>query len=308
MKKSLIILLLGLTLVLSSCNKDIPTDTENTTEASQIISYSVYCSPTASDIKLDGKSENIKISDASEKTFSFASKIPLEKLDEIDDTHIFNIADKEYDLSYSRTYKTQLSSSDKFKKFSEFVTFRNDDVSIDYRTDDGIITLFLNPNCAGNAESISESLTKEEISKLAESIVTELYGEEVLNKYVTEGVRMEENQWFKGYVVSYCKYVHGIETKDSIQLTFGLDGELISINALMFGVYDTAEEDLTLEEISNAKNALNESLGNNFKIMQIYLIVDSLGDYYLDALTYGRTASADSETELMGLELFVNIQ
>ena len=284
MKKRTILLSLCLCLaiLLSSCsNQTTQNDNvESNQSESKEVQYSLYLvdNYNFSTVNLNLPSDQIQTKPADEKTFSFSTKTKIEDPNNEGSSHTLKIAGQSYDLDYYRTYTTKLCESDRLKSHAEIIDFRKNKIRAEYRASDGALLFFSNLN--REARNISGDLTEDEAKELAVSTLTEVYGKDIFNEYVFDYVLFTDNQSTKHCSVVYTKYVHGIPTNDMIQLGFNLKGELIAINSLMLGVYDNAEKDITKEQIDNALAYLNDTLG---AVALPTLIVDSLGDYYLQA-------------------------
>ncbi|MBE6649653.1 MAG: hypothetical protein E7614_09120 [Ruminococcaceae bacterium] len=284
MKKRTILLSLCLCLaiLLSSCSNQTPPNDNDGSKPSEgnEVQYSLYLSDSygSAILNLNLPSEQIQTKPADEKNFFVSSKTKIEDPDNIGSTRTLKIAGQSYDLDYTRTYRTKLYESDQLKSHAEIIDFRKNKIRAEYRASDGELLFFGDLNMEGR--NISGDLTEDEAKELAVSTLTEVYGKDIFNEYVFDYVLFTDNQSTKRYSVVYTKYVHGIPTNDMIQMGFNLNGNLISINALMLGVYDNAEKDITKEQIDNALAYLNSTLE---EVSLPTLIVDSLGDYYLRA-------------------------
>ena len=308
MKKRTIILSLCLCLaiLLSSCSNQTPPNDNAGSKPSEgnEVQYSLYLSGSDGGgiLNLNLPSEQIQTKSADQKTFSFASKIKIEDPNNIGSARTLKIAGQSYDLDYRRTYRTELYDSDQLKAHAEMIEFRhNNSIVAEFRVSDGTLLLF--SNATREQQSVSGNLTENEAKELAKATLTEIYGEDILNQYVFDEVVFTDNQMTTRYGIIYRKYVHGIPTNDQISISFNMNGEVLSINARLLGVYDHAEEELTKEQIDHAFTYLTTSLEDEYKISSPTLIVDSLGDYYLKAYTSTRVNG-----EYMPFEVYINIE
>lgn len=303
MKKSIVILLIGLTVVLSSCTNSVPFDPEKSTgsDALQNPKYVIYWNATADDVNLKLLVDDVKLEEAKQKTFSFSKKTNIEKQDNVENTRTLDIGDECYELDYRKSYKTDLYSSTKFQSYSEFDTFETSDVQVDYRRADGAVVFLSDTNT--DRRLVSGELSEDEAKGLAMNTLVSLYGDDVLDEYVFTNVIFTNDSLKKCYTVVYTRLVHDVQTNDSIQLSFNMQGNLISINAKLLGIYSTASTDLSEQQLTSARTVLVNALGEGWTIHNETLIVDSLGDYYL------RVEAVDNtQEETTALELFINIK
>ena len=299
MKKRTILLsiCLCLAILLSSCsNQTHPNDNDgNEPSERKEVQYSLYLSGSdcGGTLNLNLPSEQIQTKPADQKTFYFTSKIKIEDPNNEGSSRTLKIAGQSYDLDYFKTYRTELYDSDQLKAHAESIEFKKNKIYADYRVSDGALLFFANLN--REVRNISGDLTEDEAKELAKATLTEMYGEDILNQYVFDEVVFTDNQMTTRYGIIYRKYVHGIPTNDQMSISFNMNGEVLSINARLLGVYDNAEKDITKEQIDNALAYLNDTLG---AVSLPTLIVDSLGDYYLRA--YSGTT--------MPFEVYINIE
>ncbi len=265
--------------------------------------YRIYlgASASAETVDIKNSSDRVSFEDASQKTFSFSRDTIFDNSDLVGTTRKLNIGDKSYSLTYSKSYRTKLYSSEKFKPYAEFITFKADDLSVYYRADDGALIFFSNLN-VGNL-TVSGELTEDGAKALALDTIISLYGESVAREYVLDDIVFTDTPLTKAYTVVYTKYVYDIPTNDKIQLSYNMQGDLVTVNAKLLGVYDDATDHLSPKQINEAKAVLNEALADDWSILTVTLVIDSLGDYYLKAQT-AKTA-ADG---IAAAELFIGIQ
>ena len=314
MKKRIFLLCLCLAMFLSSCANQTHQDEGSSPSESnpigsqppenndvQYIIYSEYGIP----IKSNLPSEQIQTNPVDKKDFSFMTHTEdVEKPDNIGNTHTLNIAGQSYNLDYDRTYRTALYSSDELKSHAEVISFKNDYISARFRASDGTLLFFSDLNINGH---VSGNLTENEAKELAKETLTEVYGDDILNEYVFDHVLFTENQLTTQYGVIYTKYVHGMPTNDKLQISFNMKGQLISIHSKYFGIYDTAEEHFTKEQIDNAFAYLKSALGDEYNIYSTILTVDSLGDYYLEASATTLIGSPFKDDPIL-VGIYINIE
>jgi hypothetical protein len=277
--------------------------TVNTETGTTEKTYRIYLGSSASVDAVDIKnsSDRVSFEDASQKIFSFSRDTIFDNSALVGTTRKLNIGDKSYSLTYSKSYRTKLYSSEKFKPYAEFITFKADDISVYYRADDGALIFFSDLN-VGNL-TVSGELTEDGAKTLALNTIISLYGENVAREYVLDDIVFTDTPLTQAYTVVYTKYVYDMPTNDKIQLSFNMQGDLVTVNAKLLGVYDDATDHLSQKQIDEAKAVLNEALADDWSILTVTLVIDSLGDYYLKVQTAKTTANGIAATEL-----FIGIQ
>ena len=265
--------------------------------------YRIYLGASASAeiVDIKNSSDRVSFEDASQKTFSFSRDTIFDNSDLVGTTRKLNIGDKSYSLTYSKSYRTKLYSSEKFKPYAEFITFKADDLSVYYRADDGALIFFSDLN-VGNL-TVSGELTEDGAKALALDTIISLYGESVAREYILDDIVFTDTPLTKAYTVVYTKYVYDTPTNDKIQLSYNMQGDLVTVNAKLLGVYDDATDHLSQKQIDEAKAVLNEALADDWSILTVTLVIDSLGDYYLKA-----QAAKTTEVGISAAELFIDIK
>lgn len=150
----------------------------------------------------------------------------------------------------------------------------------------------------------SGDLTADEARTIADATLLSLYGELAQQEYVYESTLNTATQQKVGYCVVYRKYVWGVRSEDSIQISVNLKGDIVSINAKSLGMFSLAESQITKEEIDNAITALHETFSDNWTVYDEKLILDAEGDYYVSASIYRKAENGMTEA----CAVYINVQ
>ena len=291
MKKTLFILCICLSLILSSCN---------TAEVEYCIYYGT------SDGEVVGLPESdIKIKSATEKVFNISNRTSIEKGDDYKPSCVIAIGSRSYDLNYVRTYRTELHTSEKHRELSEIDRFIVDNrIVAEYISGTDVLLSYFEGG--DEIRFVNGDLTENKAKELSETVIKAQYGEEVLSEYVFEKASYTDDESGRTYTVTYTKFVHGMKTNDNIRLVFNMQGELIGLSAKYFGVYKYAEDDVSSEQIKKAREALIESVSDDWTIYEesMLLIIDSLGDYYLEAAANNNKGQG----EMSFIQLYINVK
>lgn len=301
--KKLIALTIILTILLCSCSTSKP------------VQYTIYTS-SFDDASSGGASmfngkmpENITIGNLNEKDFSYVSrtetensKAPLKKE--------FNIDGKTFELNFELSYTTAIANSELGKKHSVgkydsyIANLTDGSLDIKFAQSTETIVFF---SLHGNARYIEEGDFNKELSKnKADTLISSLYGTDALSKYTFAETTDIVSQTFNGFAVYYRRYIYGYPTSESIMIKFNRNGELISINAEKFGLFDSAKNDITETEIESAEKALRDSVNEDWTLSGTpELVIDSTGGYFLNVI--GVYTSPDGAESREPCSFYINI-
>lgn len=299
MKRCMLIICLCVAVIFISCNGTPPPS--SVTDDNINVEYSIYWDSSAFVSAEHLLNENINLKNARDKTFSFARKIDVENMIPDEEKRSLKICGKNYEVTYQRSYLTELHNSNEFVAFSEFVSYEKDNVRVDFRNNTETIIFFSNFNT--EVLTMPGDMTEESAKHLATDTLVSLYGQQTIDGYVFDEVVYTDTSLKKGYTVVFRKFVYAIPTNDTIQISFNMVGELLSINASLIGIYDGLENSITQDQIINAKEKLYSSISDEWTVSEPILIIDSLGEYYLKANAVKR-----DDTEVLAVELYINVE
>ena len=242
------------------------------------------------------QAENVLFENAPHKDFSFAHKINTERPSGTPDERTLILNGKTYSGQYSRTYETALAASEFFESYGRFHTYRSDTVSMDFRASTGELMLFTNFDEA--ARTARGDLTEREAKEITDALLRSLYGEEAAAEYPHDTTLFTDSELGVFYSVVYRKQVWGMPTKDAIQISVNMQGEILGINAKYLGLYSLAETRLTEKNISDALAVLKSAFSQNWSILDTKLVMDAEGEYFLSALLAKSTPQGTDAIEV----------
>ena len=306
MKKTIILICAILTMsVLVSCASNTQTNNKGDGNLSNKapVQYSIYYDPSAGGLESsEGESTGITLKNAESKIFSFASKNEVSKPSDVEEVKTIELNGKLYSLPYRQTYETAISGASDFAKYGKFNGYKSDTARIDTRLGTGELLFFANVDI--NDRTVSGNLTADEVRTIADATLVSLYGELAQQEYEYESTLHTDTQQKVGYSVVYRKYVWGVRTNDSIQISVNMKGDIMAINAKSLGMFSLAESQITKEEIDNAIAALHETFSDEWTVYDEKLILDAEGDYYVSAGIYRKAESGMTEA----FAVYINVQ
>ena len=259
--------------------------------------YVIYCDPAAGDLGAEEmQAENVLFENAPHKDFSFAHKTNTERPSGTPDERTLILNGKTYSGQYSRTYETALAASEFFESYGRFHTYRSDTVSMDFRASTGELMLFTNFDEA--ARTARGDLTEREAKEITDALLRSLYGEEAATEYPHDTTLFTDSELGVFYSVVYRKQVWGMPTKDAIQISVNMQGEILDINAKYLGLFSLAETRLTEKNISDALAVLQSAFSQNWSILDTKLVMDAEGEYFLSALLEKSTPQGTDAMEV----------
>ncbi len=266
------------------------------------VNYSIYYYPSAGEIGLnENSSATVTLKNAETKQFSFASKTEINKPSDVEDQISFELNGKTYLLQYNRTFETALSSSENLKDYSKFNEYKSETVRVYTRVSTGEILFFSNVD--ENDRKASGDLTADDAKKIADSTLLTLYGSSIQEEYLYDTTVQKDSRHDVHHTVVYRKYVWGVPTKDKIQISVNMKGDVVALNAIMLGVFSQAEDQLTKKEIDDAISVLHEALSNECTMFDETLTVDSKGAFYIYAQLSRTTGGLH-----YAVEVYINIK
>ena len=304
MKKifTIIISCILLATVMASCmnTSDLEVDKKNDLPV-EPKDYIIYYYPAAGEIIGDKQDSTvITFKDAETKVFSFSSKAEISKPSNVDNQQTLELNGKTYLLQYSRTYETALSSSNTFKDYSQFNSYKNDTIQADTRVSTNELLLFTDLD--ENDLQATGDLTESEAKNIAETTIRSLYGENAQQEYVYEQTIYTDTELAVQYTVVYRKYVWGTPTNDAIQISVNMNGEVVGVNAKYLGMYSLAENQIEKEAIADAVSKLEAVFSKAWMIGDTTLVIDAEGDYYISA-----QLSRTNAEEIEAFEVYINV-
>ena len=296
MKKTLFIICICLSMILSSCNAS---------KVEYCIYYETSDSADRVPCRLDAKNATVKGATAAGKNFHIKSMNNIEKKSGYKTSRELEVGGIKYDLDYKKSYVNDLYSLEKYKSVSEFDRYMNDDsILAEFKAGTDTLIFFVDAN--EKSRKATGNLTEEQAKELAKAVITDQYGEDMLREYDFERVIYTDDRERHEYTVVYTKYIHGMPTNDSIQIGFNMRGEVLSINAMLMGIYNDAEKDVSKKQIEAARNVLYDCVPENWEMSSdgACLIIDSLGDYYLELNLFGKREDGTSDIRT----LYINVK
>ena len=191
----------------------------------------------------------------------------------------FTLNGKQVQVTPTKAYATPFANSKNeiLKKQNTYFEFDDKSVATLMYTNEGRLVLYLNRN---RPESTS-GLTAEQLKTAATKVLEDLYGKDLVSKYVITNVLTSDILSGNNGTVCFMRQIHGYDTEDYIQVTF--DGsELYGIYALTSGYMDVVT-DLTKEDIQAAENYLTQSMKLTLEHCEV--TIDTDGELFLKAHT-----------------------
>ena len=287
--------ILAMVLLLSSCRLF---ERENT---AYTIYYTSFLSGTLTDTNKMGST--VKFKNVEQKDFSHVSRTESIINHKVETERSITVNGKSFPVFYQETWENSLISSRKYKKYGSYDSYRNGGVFAEIRGETNELIFFLNLDV--NNKVPAGDMTEADAKQLAESVITSLYGTDTLQEYRYETTFCSRDEHRDEYTVLYIKYVWDIPTDEQINVTMNMNGEISCVNAKLLGLYSTAEKDLSKTDIENATQALQQSLPENWAIMDPSLILDSEGDYYIKAFVYDTKPTSEG---IEGSTVYINVQ
>lgn len=243
----------------------------------------VYCDSSLKEV-FKGSSLDIEVRDSSEIDLDLSSKIgDIEAGAEIPAKLYYTIGGNDLICTFDTAYATKLanSKSASLQDLANIATYKVEGsgyegayLNYSYETNQ-ITEMWLLDITDGF--TVEGNLTSDEVKKLAERDLAELYGDNFASIYTLESVKQSSTQ----SCISYRRYVHGYPTEDVLRAYYNMNGELGTIYTNNFGTFEGIENDIDAEAIATAKEeALSLIDVENEPVELMYLVMDVNGDVY----------------------------
>lgn len=297
MKKYISIGLTIVLLILSGCSKSSNAETS--------ITYQIYCD--SPEIAVASKSsENAENSDI---IFTSAAQLDLDysSMNDTDNknaeaTKQFTFGNDSLQLNLKKSYSTTFASSLR----SDLRSYGNYDVyQTDNETNNFEIAFRQNSDRlaflrAFDRVNQSGDLTEQEARVCADATLTELYGEQVVQKYNNVIVQTTPHLT---YAFVYSRALGGYETNDIIAIEINYKGEVCYINARQLGIFDPLAAEITEKRITVAETVLRSSISESYEIQGKKLFVDAIsGKCYLQLIV-----ARSTDTGYEGNFFYINV-
>lgn len=297
MKKTLLILCICLSVILSSCAND-------------DIEYRIYYD-TLDIMYEDGSTGNytfykpgldVKIGIISgNPDFSIDHGDAIKDEGDAPKHRTLEIGGESYELEYLKTYRSPLYTLEKYQSFSQSDEYEQDKIYAEFRSGSDILLRYHDNS---SKKMVVGDLTEEEAKKLAKDIVAAQYGEAVFNEYTFDNVRFAETLSQSFYEVTYTRYVHDIPTNDTIRVAFNLKGHLYFLIAPRFGMYKDAEKEISSRQIKKAIEFLTDCLSDEWVLCEDpVLMMDSCGVFYVSITAKNKGGNARPNL----IPLYINV-
>lgn len=246
-------------------------------------------------------SYNVYYGEPESKNFSLSGKTEITKPKDIEEQKTIDLNGKIYSLQYHKTYETAISGVKKIDKYSKYVTYKNESVYADIQLETGMLLMFCNLD--EDVRTRSGNLTEDEARVIADSTLLSVYGTFTQEEYEYETTVYSDTDFVR-YTIVYRKYVWGVPSKDAIQISVNMNGDVVAINAKYLGLFSFAESQISKEDIDGAISTLYETCSDRWSIGAETLIIDAEGDYYISARLYNNKNGNKFETPI---EVYVNV-
>ena len=252
---------------------------------------------------------NIQFGDITERDFYYARDTEIDNPKACAEKE-FVLAGNKYVSAYHETVSNSLSSSanEKLHSFGVYEKYNSEEVnnrfSAKFRQSDGELVLF----SRYGIHNVTGDLTEQEAKALADSLMMEKYGEAFASEYPDYSIVVTNENTRKLITVCYTKYIYGYPTTDRVLVTYNMQGELKSLNAVSKGLFNPVQENITEEKINAAKDALISAISTEWDIQAITLLLDSDGGCYLLVYTSRVIEGSDGEPgRIEPMEFYINI-
>jgi len=230
----------------------------------------------------ESKEVNATLMSVSKLSFDIDNESDIDKATTTPDTMKFSIQGKEYEVDYESTHRTLVANSDKkhLKEISDFVSYKSDDLRVEYRESTGEILKFMRSDVSKSFKE-EEFLAENEIADIAQKYLNELYGEEYMKDYVMSSCTWDSKT--VSYILRFWKYVGGVKTNSYVAMHICPDGTIKSMTFKNKGVYDNAANEVSQEMIDKAYKYMTD-LFNEAGLQAVLdpdVLMSTVGDYYL---------------------------
>lgn len=304
MRKFITICIIFILILIVGCETQ-PTNSDDLSVFNDTpISYQMYCDtpqnaiPSESAISAD---KQIVFENASQLDLSYSS-INDTVIGNASATKQFTLENDSFQLKLKKSYATSFANSQR----SDLHSYGYYDLyQTENETDDFEIAFRQNSNQLAYLRSLarlnqSGNVTEQEARVYADSALTELYGEQVLQEYTNVVVQTTAHST---YAFTYSRLLSGYLTNDRIAIEINFKGKVCYINARQLGIFDSLEAEITEQKISTAESILRDSISETYQIQGKQLFVDAIsGKCYLQ-LIVART----TDTGYEGNYFYINV-
>ncbi len=207
------------------------------------------------------------------------TEITTKKLSDVSATSSITLNGKTYTLDYKESSENAFLGYDYDEYSDGTVTFRlsKKDGKLLYFCDNGIIE--------------SGTLSKKEALKKGQTIISDLYGDEVQKEYEFENIVSNKKDGISSYTITYVASVWHFYTNIKITIEMDANGNIHLIQAPLLGYTFNAEQFFTEQDANKAMEATSFVFRIGFKEETPQLIIDSSGKYYYQS----RVVSSSSD-------------
>ena len=199
------------------------------------------------------------------------------------------------DTNAKDEYTLEIGGQQLLFKFTKTYEYSNN-----YTADDGS-TLSVNISTgkiryyyrSGTPDKNSEDITAEQAEQLAKEVIGDLYGSDILDKYVVNEIARRDGCHVCGYpyyAFSCKQYVYGLVWCGSIGVEISTKGDIDSVSKVNTAIYKGIEQEAEQIEKSISKKSLENTLavlekyfeGSEWTLQNSNaIVVDASGNYYV---------------------------
>ena len=159
----------------------------------------------------------------------------------------------------------------------------------------------------------SEKLSDGELLKKANDILSDWYGDNVLDKYRLRNGKIEYDEYSSYYDIVYQRMIHGYVADTLLSVTFNNAGEVRIVHSYYHFDYEALENEITAEMIQKAEQALRAQIPSSMTVQEnaTKVMIDfNTGKLYLRMYARRNASVIDPETGMethTGEDFYVNI-
>lgn len=306
MKTNLPILLLAVLLILTGCtNHTASTTTQPSSSVSTSlpISYQIYCDSPLNAVKAESDTDtnNIPFQNASQLDLAYSSTNSMINKN-ADHTKELLLGKDTFHLQLERSYSNSFSKCPidhlcRYGYFDEYeANTANGRVVAAFRQNTDQLVYFI----AFDRLNQDGNLTEQAARECADAFLLETYGKAVLNEYQSVVMTTTSEST---YMFAYSKVLIGYTTNDQIIIEVNRKGEIASVNAKRWGIFDPLETEITEQRIADAEAVLCQSISEAYEIQDKQLLVDAnSGKCYLQLVV-----ARSTDTGYQGNFFYINV-
>lgn len=208
---------------------------------------------------------------------------------------------------YLRSFSNSLSDSndESLHALGRFDEYRSEEAGnrfiARFRQSDDALVFF----SVTDERKVDGTLTEQDAKVLADALLVDRYGDQFAAEYSNCEIVVTNDDLNKIITVGYTKYIYGYPTTDRVLVTYNMRGELKAFNAMTKGIFDSAEASISIDEISNAEEALISVIPPTAIVGTKMLTLDADGDCYLYVTTTQSGEGLDQSID--AVEYYINI-